>query len=180
MKIQCVNLLKKYLSSKLEYSTQYTLYPGLHKLQTITTLQSVDLGCFNLLIVKLSLSNREVFIFRYRDECEKKDLKDRELHTLLYQCRDSPGSACVFSHVQLFATPWTVPHQAPLSMEISRQAQWSRLPFPTPGDLPDPGMEPSPLDLLHWQADSLPQRHMGSPALEIAPFKILRTFGDVS
>ena len=52
--------------------------------------------------------------------------------------------------------------------------------FPTLGDLPDPGMEPNPLDLLHWQADSLPQRHMGSSALEVAPFKILRTFEDVS
>ena len=155
--------MKKYLSSKLEYSTQYTLYPGLHKLQAITTLKSVDLGCFNLLILKLSLSNREVFTFRYRDECEKKDFKDRELHTLPYQCRNSPGSACVLSHIQLFATPWTVPCQGPLPMESSRQEYWSRLPFPTLGDLPNSGMEPNPLDLLHWQADPLPQRHMGSP-----------------
>ena len=40
-----------------------------------------------------------------------------------------------------FATPWTVAHQAPLSMRFSRQEYWSRLPFPTPGDLPDPRME---------------------------------------
>ena len=39
-------------------------------------------------------------------------------------------------------TLWTVAHQAPLSMELSRQEYWSRLPFPTPGDLPEPGMEP--------------------------------------
>ena len=45
------------------------------------------------------------------------------------------------SCVQLFATPWTVAHQAPLSMGISRQEYWSGLPFPSPGDLPDPGME---------------------------------------
>ena len=37
-----------------------------------------------------------------------------------------------------FATPWTAAHQAPLSMEFSRQEYWSRLPFPSPGDLPDP------------------------------------------
>ena len=40
-------------------------------------------------------------------------------------------------------TPWTVTHQASLSMGFSRQEYWSRLPFPSPGDLPDPGIEPS-------------------------------------
>ena len=42
----------------------------------------------------------------------------------------------------LFASPWTVAHQAPPSMEFSRQEYWSGLPFPSPGDLPDPGIEP--------------------------------------
>ena len=50
------------------------------------------------------------------------------------------GLGC-FSHVQLFATPWTVALQAPLSLGFSRQEYWSGVPFPTPGDLPDPGME---------------------------------------
>ena len=45
------------------------------------------------------------------------------------------------SRVQLFATPWTVAHQAPPSMGFSRQEYWSGLPFPSPGDLPDPGIE---------------------------------------
>ena len=45
------------------------------------------------------------------------------------------------SSVQLFATPWTVAHWAPLSMEFPRQEYRSRLPFPSPGDLPDPGIE---------------------------------------
>ena len=49
------------------------------------------------------------------------------------------------SHAQLFATPWTVAHQAPLSMKFSKQEYWSRLPFPTPGDLPNPGTEPASL-----------------------------------
>ena len=50
---------------------------------------------------------------------------------------------CVLSHcVQLFATPWTIVHQAPLSMEFSRQEYWSGLSFPPPGDLPDPGIKP--------------------------------------
>ena len=45
------------------------------------------------------------------------------------------------SCVWLFVTPWTVAHQAPLSMGFSRQEYWSGLPFPSPGDLPDPGIE---------------------------------------
>ena len=46
------------------------------------------------------------------------------------------------SHVRLFATPWTVAYQASLSMGFSRQEYWSELPFPSPGDLPDPGIKP--------------------------------------
>ena len=47
----------------------------------------------------------------------------------------------MFSPVRLFATPWTIAHHAPLSMEFSGQEYWSGLPFPTPGNLPDPGIE---------------------------------------
>ena len=55
--------------------------------------------------------------------------------------------------VSNFMTPWIVAHQAPLSMEFSRQECWSGLPFPSPEDHPDPGTEPaSPA----FQADSLP------------------------
>ena len=46
------------------------------------------------------------------------------------------------SRVQLFATPWTVASQASLSMGFPRQEFWSELPFPSPGDLPDPGIKP--------------------------------------
>ena len=45
--------------------------------------------------------------------------------------------------VRLFATPWTVTHQAPLSIGSPRQGSWSGLPFPSPGNLPDPGIEPA-------------------------------------
>ena len=48
-----------------------------------------------------------------------------------------------FSCVQLFATPWTVAHQAPLSVGFSRQEYWSGLPCPSPGDLSDPGIKPA-------------------------------------
>ena len=47
------------------------------------------------------------------------------------------------SGVRLFVTPWTAAHQAPLSMGFSRQEYWSVLPFPSPGDLPDSGIEPT-------------------------------------
>ena len=57
-----------------------------------------------------------------------------------------------FSHVQLFATPWTTAYQSPLSMAFSRQKYWSGLPFLSPGDLPDPGIEPGSPTL---QADAL-------------------------
>ena len=57
------------------------------------------------------------------------------------------------SRVQLFATPWTVAYQGPLSMGFSRQEYWSGLPFPSPGDLPNPGIEPGSPAL---RADALP------------------------
>ena len=69
---------------------------------------------------------------------------------------------CVLSLVWLFATPWTVACKVLLSMEFSMQEYWSRLPFPTPGNLSDPGMNLHLLRLLHWQADSLPLRHVSS------------------
>ena len=58
----------------------------------------------------------------------------------------------LLSRVQLFAIPWTVAYQAPPSMEFSRQEYWSGLPFPSPGDLPDPGIKPRSPTL---QADAL-------------------------
>ena len=59
----------------------------------------------------------------------------------------------LLSHAQLFVTPWTTAHQAPLSMRFSRQGYWSGVPFPSPGDLPHPGIKPRSAAL---QADSLP------------------------
>ena len=53
--------------------------------------------------------------------------------------------ACVLNYVWLFRTPWTVVCQAPLSREFSRQEYWSGSPFPAPGDLPNPGIEPKSL-----------------------------------
>ena len=68
------------------------------------------------------------------------------------------------SRVQLFVTPWSVAHQAPLSMGFSRQEYWSGLPFPSPGDLPHPGIEPGSPAL---QADALTSEPPGKPLVHI-------------
>ena len=74
-----------------------------------------------------------------------------------------------FSRVQLFVTLWTVACQAPLSMGFSRQKYWSELPLPSPGDLPNSGIEPASLMSpvwaggFFWQAGSLPLVPPGKP-----------------
>ena len=64
------------------------------------------------------------------------------------------------SRVRLFVIPWTVTYQAPPSMGFSKQELWSGLPFPSPGDLPNPGIEPGSPAL---QADALPFEPPGKP-----------------
>ena len=71
-----------------------------------------------------------------------------------------------FSHVRLFAILWAIALQSPLSMGFSRQVDWSGLPFPSPGDFPDPGMEPMSPASPALQADSLLLNHWGSPILQ--------------
>ena len=68
-----------------------------------------------------------------------------------------------FSHVRLFATPWTVAYQAPLSMGFSRQEYWSGLPCPSPGDLPNLTTELASPAALALQVDSLPLSQWGGP-----------------
>ena len=68
----------------------------------------------------------------------------------------SPCVSC--SVIPLFATPWTIAHQGPLSMKFFGLEYWSGLPFPSPEDLPDPGMKPRSPAL---QADALPSEPPG-------------------
>ena len=83
------------------------------------------------------------------DECSH-EIKDA---CSLEKSYDQSSEVKSLSRVRLFVTPWTVAHQAPPSMGFSKQEYWSGLPFPSPGDLPDPGIEPwSPT----FQADTLP------------------------
>ena len=81
-----------------------------------------------------------------------------EVKTIVLCC------CAVSIRVHLFVTPWTTARQAPLCpWGFSRQEHWSGLPCPSPGDLPDPGIEPrSPA----WQVDSLPSEPPGSKGVE--------------
>ena len=71
-----------------------------------------------------------------------KCLKELSSHCIwLIMLNTLEGSLCMLNHVLTFATPWTIAHQAPLSMEFSRQEYWSGLLFSIPGDLPNPGIK---------------------------------------
>ena len=76
-----------------------------------------------------------------------------------------------FSCFWLFATPWAIAHQAPLSMGFSRKEYWNGLPCPLPGDLPHPGIKPASSAL---QVDSLPLSHQGSQWNGTAPKENLK------
>ena len=69
----------------------------------------------------------------------------------------------MLSRVQLSLTPWTVAHQAPLSMGFPRQAYWSGLPFPPPRDVPNPGIKPTSPVSPELQEDSSPAEPSGKP-----------------
>ena len=69
-----------------------------------------------------------------------------------------------------FTIPWALPHQSPLSMRFPRQEYWSGLPFPLPGDLSNPEINPC---LLNWQADSLQLYHQGNPKMIVLFTKVI-------
>ena len=73
---------------------------------------------------------------------------------------DGNGSGLVAKSCSIFVTPWTVACQTPLSLGLPRQEYWSGLLFPSPGDLPDPGIEPG---FPALQADALPSEPPGKP-----------------
>ena len=89
----------------------------------------------------LSILTHSTNIFEHIVDTEKTTREKDENHilNLIYD-------VCLLSRVQLFVTPWTVAHQASLSMAFSRQEHWSGLPFPSLEDLPDDGIEPASLE----------------------------------
>ena len=92
-------------------------------------------------------------------------------HALLFWASCTHVLSC-FCHVWIFVTPWTVARQAPLSTGFPRQEYWSGLPFPHPGDLPDPGIRPGSPAL---QAESLPLSHWGYPLCLLLILKFSKT-----
>ena len=104
-------------------------------------------------------------------------------HSVLTTMQLEQAGVCarVLSDVWLFATPWTVAGQAPLSMGFPRQEFWSGLPFPPPGG--NLGSNPHLLQLLHWQVNSLPLSHLESPwtdraySIFIITFVVLKLLG---
>ena len=79
----------------------------------------------------------------------------------------SSGCACVLSRVPLFAIPWTIPHQAPLSMELPRQEYGANCHFLLQGIFLTQGSNPHLLCLLNWQANSLPLALWASVSLSV-------------
>ena len=82
--------------------------------------------------------------YRMSPHQKKKKIHILISRTCVYVTRQSSAQG-VPSHVELFVTPWTVAHRTPLSMGFLRQEYWSRLSFPSPGDLPEPGIKPASL-----------------------------------
>ena len=113
-----------------------------------------------------SITGSEYFIISYKGSITFKNCESLHCPLIIYKiiqqlCACMCMLSC-FSLVWLFVTLWTVgSRQAPRSMGFSKQEYWSGLPFPLPGDLPNPGTEPrSPL-----QADSLPAEPQGKPII---------------
>ena len=121
------------------------------------------------LYVYVFLSKCIIYVYKYT--CIYRGQREREREnkwSKVYQLMMQKVKS--LSRVQLFVTPQTVAYQAPLSMGFSRQECWSGLPFPSPGDFPNPRIEPRFPTL---QADSLPseqQGHMGLPCAILVTF----------
>ena len=99
------------------------------------------------LVKQYELENLYTISHKHCSNCDK-SIEFLVLHSYMYACMLS--CSVVSDSLQ---PRWTVAHQAPLPMGFSRQEYWSGLPSPSPGDLPDPGIEPR---TPAWQADSLP------------------------
>ena len=177
--------------SKRVLSIEYALFP--------------DFFVFPLLTFVLQMRTETFFSRRICSKCSLHSLSFTsipEIKSSRWNCWvdrdvlkiDKKVKVKSLSRVRLFATLWTVAYQAPLSMEFSRQEYWNGLPFPSPGDLPDPGIKPwsasiadrrftvwatrKPLKLVKWSEKLLSRvrlfatpwtvAHQGSPSMEFS------------
>ena len=145
-----------------------------HNWATLTSLHS-DL--WPLLQMKLYILSLNM-LTKWQKQSFLLQLKYLEVHLASWKpespwlCLSIPESerkVKSLSCVQLFATPWTIAYQAPLSMGFSRQEYWSGLPLPSPANLPDPGIEPWSPALL---TDTLPSEPPGKSFLAQSCYKI--------
>ena len=100
-------------------------------------------------MINLDSIKKQILHFANKSPCSQNHGFSR---SLVWMWERKERKVKSLSCVWLFAAPWTVAYKAPLSMEFSRQGYWSGLPFPSPGDLPNPGIEPGSPTL---QADAL-------------------------
>ena len=114
------------------------------------------------LFIKLSQQGGELYSLLRQLGCKLKSW-------IVYHLIDSEACvcACCSAVSDSLQFPWTVYHQAPLSMGVSRQEYWSGLPFPPPGDLPDPMIQLRSLVSPALQADSLPAEPLRKSMLSI-------------
>ena len=111
------------------------------------------------------VSSLHIYLFLGTQPCSALSQLQRYLTLTVSLILLLPVCRCVlnlnhFNHVPLFATLWTIAHQAPLSMRFSRQEHWSGLPCPPAGDPPHPGIEPKSPAL---EADALTSEPRGKP-----------------
>ena len=119
---------------------------------------------FNKSLAILHTPNLDCIIYHKTVKISQKSLIFKKLAFPILELSilKSPYKVESLNCVRLFETPWTVAYRAPPSMGFSRQDYWSGLPFPSPGDLPNPGIEPGSPSL---QADALPSEPPGNPTL---------------
>ena len=125
---------------------------------------SYDNSVFNLLKNCQIVLQSPCTISHNHQQCVRVQYFSTSLPTLLFVVL--VGKLCP----DLLATHWTVARQAPLSMGFPKQEYWSGLLFPFPGNLSNQRWNLCLLCLLRWQVDSLPLRHLGSPALLLTVF----------
>ena len=112
----------------------------------------------------LALQRAPCGVFRKRNMKDMVLLSKKIIHHAMISSPLCIDYVKLLSRVQLFATPWTVTYQASLSMGFYKQEYWSGLPFPSPGDLPNPGIEPwSPA----LPADALPSEPSGKLCIKL-------------
>ena len=112
----------------------------------------------------LALQRAPCWVFRKRNMKDMVLLYKKIIHHAMIFSPLCTDHVKLLSHVWLFASPWTVTYQAPLSMGFYRQEYWSGLPFPSPGDLSNPGIEPwSPA----LQANVLPSEPSGKFCIKL-------------